>query len=230
LATRSHNPVVRPESTADESFSTPQQDKLRGFVAGGGALFVSGAEVLWDLDYRGGDADRAFADEVLGAALAEDDAGTTVAVGVGVLEGLDLAFGEVDGAPYPVEHPDVLATEQEILAAYAGGSPAAALAGSVALFGFPFECIGDEATRSEVASRLLPLLVPDYEPSAPEEGADTGLDTPDGLPPTLNRVPLDEPGACGCGGVPAAVVPVWALAPLVLSRRRRPVAGPRRVQ
>ena len=67
------------ESTADESFDDEQQTLLRGYWEAGGTLWTSGSEVLWDLDYRGTESDRAFAVEVLGAAMADDDAATDAA-------------------------------------------------------------------------------------------------------------------------------------------------------
>ena len=95
------------ESTIDETVSTTQQASLQQFWETGGALFISGAEVLWDLDYKGSETDQAFAATVLGATLEADDANSTEAMGVGILEGLDLSFPD-NTSPYPIEWPDVL--------------------------------------------------------------------------------------------------------------------------
>lgn len=234
------------ESTVDETFSTAQQASLRAFVDGGGALWASGAEVLWDLDYRGASGDKAFASEVLGATMAADASGTTEVDGAGVLAGLDLAFGVDAGATYPVEWPDVLASSRTAIAHYAGGTLAAVLGDGVALFGFPFETIGDEAVRFEVASRLLPELVPDYVPPEGGDTGDTGLpdtdagdtDAPDtdagdtdapadtdGGPTggPGDRFVADEAGGCGCASSTPAAAGAWlvALAVLLGGRRRR---------
>jgi hypothetical protein len=167
--------VAGEESTADETFDSAQQAQIRQFVEAGGALWASGAEIGWDLDYRGDASDRAFAEEVLGIAMADDDAGTTDADGLGILAGLLLDFGEEDGAPYPVEYPDVLASDHEVIVSYPDGATAGVLGERVAVFGFPFECIGDASTRDEVMARLLPALVPDYTPPDPDaETSDTG--------------------------------------------------------
>ncbi len=165
------------ESTHDETFSSGQQELLRAYVEGGGALWVSGAELMWDLDTQGSDQDLAFALEVLGARLQEDDAGTTQASGTGLLEGLDLSFGEEDGAPYPVEYPDVLRSEGEELALYGGGGLAGVRTGNVAVFGFPFESIGAVGARTELAARLVPVLAGDWTPRDTGETGDPKDDT-----------------------------------------------------
>jgi len=210
--------VAGEESTEDESFSDAQQGIVRAWVEGGGALWVTGAEILWDLDYRGDESDRAFADEVLGALMASDDSQTTVVSGEGLLAGVGpLDFGLEVGAPYPVEWPDVLDSDREVIARYAGGDVAAVLGGGVALFGYPFECIGDPSSRHEVAAALLPALVPDYEPPEIPE-VDTG--DPDQL---LGRVPLSGMGGCGCGGVPGGAGWVALIGGLLALGRRRGV-------
>jgi len=202
--------VAGEESTADETFSDAQQAKVRAFMEGGGALFASGAEILWDLDWRGDAEDKAFAAEVLGASYDTDDAGTTGATGEGILEGVGLLdFGEEDGAPYPVEYPDTLTSSNPVVARYDTGGVAAVLGEKVALFGYPFETIGDPAVRTGVMERILPALLPDYEP--PEEGEDDH---------DWQRHEIPGPG-CGCSGAPAAphaLLPLWVL---VLLRRRR---------
>ncbi|MFZ5479611.1 MAG: N-acetylmuramoyl-L-alanine amidase [Myxococcota bacterium] len=201
------------ESTADETFSTAQQEKLRAFHAGGGALWASGAEILWDLDERGGDDDRAFAREVLGATMASDDAGTDRVAGAGQLAGLTLDFAD---PPYPIEWPDTLETDREPLAVYETGEVAAAIGDRVALFGYPFEAIGGAGVRAEVASRLLPALVPDYTP--PDAGVTAGDDTGEPLVATA-RADRAEAAGCGCdtGATPFGISVL--LAALTAARR-----------
>jgi hypothetical protein len=214
--------VAGEESTADETFTHTQQDLLRSWVGHGGALWVSGSEVLWDLDYRGDDQDQAFANEVLGATMQADDAGTWEVDGAGLLEGLVLDFGEEHGAPYPADYPDVLEGEGTPLATYPGVGHAALLTGSVALFGFPFECIGDPDTRAEVATRLLPELVPGYEAPEPED-TDQPQDSadPGAFPGELERSRIQ--GGCGCSptAYSAGVTLSWLGAILLGVRRTR---------
>lgn len=215
------------ESTNDETVSAEQQQALRAYWEGEGALWVSGAEVLWDLDERGSASDKAFAAEVLGATMAADDAETYDASGVGLLEGLDLAFSP-DAAPYPVEWADVIASDREVIATYATGGTAAVLGERVALFGVPFEAIHGGAgrerdLRGEVALRVLEALAPGYEPPEgvvdPEDPEDPGND------PLVDdpRVRIGEPRACGCSGLGSGGAPLGGLAlvGLLLWRRRR---------
>ncbi len=219
--------VAGEEATADETFTRAQQDQLRAFVEAGGALWASGSEILWDLDHRGDEDDKAFASEVLGAGMAADDAGTWEADGEGLLSGLVLDFGEAHGAPYPAEYPDVLEGPGDPLASYPGVGSAALLQGKVALFGFPFECIGDADARAELAARLLPVLAPDYDLPEPQDTAwpeDTAA--PGSFPDDLDRQRL-ETKACGCSdGGRSAVAWIAVFMALSLSatrRRRRPL-------
>jgi len=236
------------ESTADETFSSAQQSALRAYIEGGGALIASGSEILWDLDNSGGSDDRAFAVEVLGAAMASDDAGTTAVDGAGLLAGLALDFGEAESGRYPVEYPDSLDSDREVIATYAGGAVAAVHGEGVALFGFPLDCVGEPSALAGVMAALLPALAPDYtppedEPSGPGGGPggddtgddDTGSGPPDGGggpggglagPSALagwERVGADALGGCGCaasgGRSPGWLIGLLGL--LLLRRRRR---------
>ncbi len=198
------------ESTVDASFDSDQQATLRAFVADGGALWASGAEIFWDLGARGSADDQAFALDVLGAAYAADDCACDEAVGEGLLAGLTMAFGR----PYPVEWADELDPVGEVLARYPDGQPAGALTGKVAVFGFPFDAMNDADTRAELAARLLPVLLPDWVPADTGEG-ETRAKTPrPGRP-----VPLADGCGCDGGGFPAGAAAVW-LAALVAWRRR----------
>jgi len=48
------------ESTVDETFNSTEQTKVTNYLKQGGNLFVSGSEVGWDLDYKGGTSDKNF--------------------------------------------------------------------------------------------------------------------------------------------------------------------------
>jgi MYXO-CTERM domain-containing protein len=224
------------ESTADETLSSSQQVALSSYLDGGGALWISGAEVLWDLDEKGTTADQAFCSDVLGATMASDDAGTSTAAGAGILAGLDLSFGEADGGAYPVEFPDVLGTNRDVVVTYGDGSTAGALGEGVFLLGFPFEVIGSASDQADAAERLVDALVPGWtdEGSGTTGTSDTGTAPTDdtGTAPTddtgdpsvvtgpWERTPL--PTGCGCttGSAPLGLGP-WLLALGVVVRRRR---------
>jgi hypothetical protein len=189
------------ESTANETFSHAQQDFLRAYVESGGHLVVSGAEILWDLDERGDAQDQAFAEQVLGASLADDNSGSTQVTGSGILAGLILDFAEADGAPYPVEFPDVLSADGEPLAHYGNGGLAGVLTGNVALFGFPLETIGSELARTEAMGAVLQALLPDYEvPVDSGGGSDTG-----------ESGEKDRKGACSCSATDRVSTSWWPL-------------------
>ncbi|MFT4624121.1 MAG: hypothetical protein ACI8PZ_002780, partial [Myxococcota bacterium] len=185
------------ESSADDAVSQPHQSMLREFHAAGGALWVSGSEVFWDLDYLGDAADQAFASEVFGALMEADAAGSQAADGEGLLAGLPpLDFGP-DG-PYPVEWPDVLASDREVIARYGTGEVAGVFGAGVATFGFPFETIVAPASRDALAGALLPLLLPDYTPPDPGAGSGTGTGTSTGTGSTGGSTGTG--GGAGTGG------------------------------
>jgi len=189
--------IAGEESTTDESFSDAQQAIIQTYWEGGGTLVVSGAEILWDLDYLGSESDRAFAATVLGVGMAEDDAGVHSAMGIDLLDGLPLDFAESAGSPYPVEYPDVLtpADGRTVIADYGSGMPAGALGEGVAHFGFPLETIGDDGVRGQLLDAVLWELVPDWD--APEvDPGDTG-DT--GEPGEDTDPPDDDTGTDGLG-------------------------------
>lgn len=217
------------DSTRDESFSTTQQTWVRSHRAAGGALWSSGSEVLWDLDHRGSESDRSFAEEVLGATMASDDSDDTTVTGEALWAGIRLDFGWEYGATYPVEYPDVLETDRSPVARYGTGGVAAALGDGVLHLGFPFETIGSPDARGLAAAAALPALVPDYEPPElpvdDEPGADSGdggdTDTqpdPD-TPPPAGPTPRD---GCGCTTpTPTGTAGALLAGLLAWARRRR---------
>jgi MYXO-CTERM domain-containing protein len=161
------------ESSVDDAVSADQQVQLRAFHAGGGALWVSGSEIFWDLDYLGDSDDRAFAEEVFGARMEADSSGSQVVEAEGLLAGLAaLDFGP--NAVYPVEWADVLASEREVIARYGTGTVAAVYGDGVATFGFPFETIVDPIARTALTETLLGVLMPGY---TPPDGTWTGTGT-----------------------------------------------------
>ncbi len=175
------------ESTEDESFGSTEQTKVEQFIAAGGNLFVSGAEIGWDLDRTTGPtaADRAFYETTLKANYAGDDAGTytTTPIAGGIFAGLPnivfsngATFSTLDGQYYDAEFPDVIAAQvgAEIALTYVGGAGGGAAIqvagtggrGSIVMFGFPFETITIAARRADIVDRVfdffgLAAIVPD---------------------------------------------------------------------
>jgi len=227
------------ESFVDQSFSTEQQIQVREYWQDGGALWVSGSEILWDLDALGDDQDLSFAVDVLGATMASDASSSLSVDGEGLLSGVGaMDFDLANGAPYPVEWPDVLDTQRTVIARYSDTEIAGAIGDGVAMFGFPFECIGDPDVRVAVAGALLGELVPgdvpeDIAPDPSDEPWVTEFDdfgsTPTGTETDTGsaaqgdspRVPLSELRGCGCNSNAASPVGVVMLATLLGLRRRR---------
>jgi MYXO-CTERM domain-containing protein len=217
------------ESTADETLSSAQQTLLAEHVDRGGAFWISGAEVLWDLDEKGSATDQAFCSDVLGATMASDDSGTTAATGSGLLAGLDLGFGEDEGGAYPIEYPDVLNTDREVVVTYGDGSTAGALGDRVFLLGYPFEVIGSEADRAEAAARLVDALVPGWTDEGPgDTGSETLTSTEDtGSDSDRLWARTEFPQGCGCASTgdsrPWGLG--WLMVAGILRVRRRELAA-----
>lgn len=155
--------ILGEESTADETFDENEQEHIKQFLMMGGSLFVSGAELAWDLDQRGSITDQLFYRNFLRAHYAGDDANTYTVTGTGGIF-VDIgAFMIDDGRRrYDVDFPDQLAPVSPATAnlVYVGGSSGHAAieyAGVYKLvyFGFPFEAIVDEAMRHTIMGRIL---------------------------------------------------------------------------
>ena len=164
--------ILGTESTAGRTFDATEQALVEKFVATGGHLVVTGAEVGYDLD--GQNNGRSFFRTTLGSGYSSDDAGTyqvTAAAG-GIFAGLSgfafsngSTFTSLDGQTYNVAFPDVLTTQSgsAVALTYSGGTGGAAAIqrtgtsgrGNVVVAGFPFETITQTATRTAVMERVL---------------------------------------------------------------------------
>jgi hypothetical protein len=156
--------ILGEESTADRTFDAVEQAKVDAFIAGGGHLFTSGAEIAWDLDQQNNG--RSFFENTLKGNYVADDANTynVTATGGGIFAGLSFSFD--NGAQfYNTDYPDVIAPQPGAVQALAysggtGGSAGIQLTGSggrgsVVVFGFPFETITTAANRAAVMDRVL---------------------------------------------------------------------------
>jgi len=226
------------EGTEDESFSDAEQAWVEQHVAGGGRLFVSGAEIGWDLYERGGESDIAFYADTLLAALAADDADTyqVEPEPSGIFAGIGpLAFDDGSEEAYDVRYPDVL----DVLGAgepvmyYDGdaGLPAALAGPDLVYLGFPFETILGEAERLAVMWDAIAYLIPDYEPPewddvGDDDDDDDGDDDDNGGDDDGPAPHVTDPADDGCGcrtdgaGTPAALGLGLALVALRIRRRR----------
>ncbi|NLF00119.1 MAG: hypothetical protein GX601_03990 [Anaerolineales bacterium] len=156
--------ILGEESSADETLSAAERTALTGYLNGGGALFISGTELGWDLVYQG--RAPAFYRDYLGADYAGDDAATrqvTPASG-GIFAGLSAFRFDAPGE-YDADYPDQLSPYGGSRAAltYVGGAGGTAAIQSaqgcrrVVTFGFPFETIRPEA-RAAVMARIIDYL------------------------------------------------------------------------
>ncbi len=156
--------ILGTESSEDRTFSASEQSLVSDFLEEGGGLFVSGAEIGFDLIGEGNGAN--FMRNTLHANYASDDSGTTSVSGAGGILGDigALDFSAANGAPYNVYSPDTLAVPtgaQEILE-YSGGATAGIqydyCVYRTVVLSFPFETITSEATRAEIMQRVIPFL------------------------------------------------------------------------
>lgn len=168
--------ILGEESTADDTFNATEQAKVEQFIAGGGNLFVSGAEIAWDLDAQAGGV--SFFETTLKGNYVSDDSNTynVAPAPGGIFAGL-ANFSFDNGTQfYNSEWPDVINPQAGAQAAlaYSGGTggnaaiqlPGAGARGDVVMFGFPFETITTAANRAAVIERVfdffdLTAIVPD---------------------------------------------------------------------
>ncbi len=93
------------ESTADETFNTSEQSKVKAYLESGGYLLVSGAEMAWDLYYKGNTSDKSFYNNYLKASYkADGSSGNNPATGVQgtIFSEISLNYGQI----YPEDYPD----------------------------------------------------------------------------------------------------------------------------
>ena len=159
------------ESTADQSFSPDEETKVAAFLAGGGNLFTSGAEIAWYLDRPSGPtaADRNFLHNQLHAVYVADSSGVwnftavTNSIFAGSANGTfdngsqgiylvgypDLIAPTNGGATASVNYNNLTSGVAGIIYNGAGGG------GKVAYLGFPFETITSNNLRSAYMADVL---------------------------------------------------------------------------
>lgn len=153
------------ESTDDETFDAIEQGLVAEYLGQGGNLFVSGAEIGWDLVELGDPADAAFFTDVLHAVYLGDDAESWIVDGTaGAFEGIGPA-GFFAPATLEAHFPDQLAPAPggQAIASYwggLGGTAGVAWAGDhrVVVLGFPFEAIAHPDDRAALMGAVLDLF------------------------------------------------------------------------
>lgn len=176
------------ESTADETFSAAEQSIVQSYLAQGGGLLVTGAEVGWDLDSQGSASDRAFYRNQIGATYIADDANTyglqggiagTVSAGIP-----PSAFDNGTGGTYDVDYPDVIGptpgTGGNVCLRYFNGQAAGiqrvdpVTGARVVHFGFPLDTMQNAAARDRLVQQSLAFLLEPRELTSSGENAPLG--------------------------------------------------------
>ena len=179
------------QSTADETFNHEEQEKIAEYLDNGGALFVSGAEIGWDLDYKGDDADKTFFNETLNTKYVADKSGLYTFFGA---DDLSTVSGWFDDGTYiyQAEYADVLAPFDEntgktvIFYDNAQTLGAGVLTSTdskkVFVLGFPFETILDDEIKKDLLKYVFDEfgVEPEEIPDDPTE--DLGDDSESVVP------------------------------------------------
>ena len=156
------------------TFRALEHNVITNFQNAGGHLFVSGADIAWDLDRASGPsaADRAFLNAALHADLGADannNSGsyTVTPAGGAIFSGSGNAtFDDGTKGIYWVQNPDALTPVGPGASAaltYVGGSAGSAAVqydgsaggGKVVYLGFPFETITSPAARNAYMAEIL---------------------------------------------------------------------------
>ena len=186
--------ILGEESTADETFSNAEQDLVEAYLKTGGSLFVSGAEIAWDLDYKGSSSDKAFCHNYLHLAYVQDAPNNATGTYYQVHAEGDTIFSELGAfsfdngthGTYNVRYPDVFTPLNDAQSCmkytgcntgsagivYEGIFPGGSETGKIMVLGFPFETIYPEAARASIMKSFIDFsedgLAVEYEAVIPE--------------------------------------------------------------
>ena len=163
--------ILGEESTVDRTFDATEQTKVEQFIAGGGNLFVTGAEIGWDLDNSNNG--RTFYEGTLKANYVADASNSYAVNGAAgtIFQGLSFAFDN-GTLFYNSEFADVISPQAgaQTGLSYANGAGGAGIQaigtggrGNVVMFGFPFETITTAANRAAVMDRVLDFFYPNAD-------------------------------------------------------------------
>ena len=173
------------QSTADETFNHEEEEKITDYLDNGGALFVSGAEIGWDLDYKGDDADKTFFNETLNTKYVADKSGLYTFFGA---DDFSVSGWFDDGTYiYQAEYADVLAPFDENTGktvifyddtqTLGAGVLTNTDSKKVFVLGFPFETILDDESKKDLLKYVF-----DGFGIAPKEDTDDPIEDPDDAP------------------------------------------------
>ncbi|MCF8435281.1 MAG: family 10 glycosylhydrolase [Ignavibacteriales bacterium] len=177
--------ILGDESTADDTFNPTEQAMVTSFLKGGGKLFVSGAEIGWDLEGKSGhptQADKDFYHNYLKAKYVADAPGNTSStyytvtpVNGELFAGIpDFNFDNGTHGSFNVLWPDAITTSGGSSIAllyknaptssngagvtYKGIFPGGTAPGALVHFAFPFETVYNENSRISLMNKILDYL------------------------------------------------------------------------
>jgi hypothetical protein len=169
--------ILGEESTVDETFSDTEQDIIEAYLKAGGKMFISGAEIAWDLDYKGSSSDKAFCHNYLHLAYRQDAPNNATgtyynvyALGDTIFSDLSsFAFDNGTHGTYNVRYPDVFTPQNDAQAflkytgcntgaagiVYQGVFPGGSTEGKIMVLGFPLETVYPEAARTAILGEFF---------------------------------------------------------------------------
>ncbi|MFK8010984.1 MAG: N-acetylmuramoyl-L-alanine amidase [Marinicellaceae bacterium] len=156
--------ILGEESSAGKTLASAEQNQLQIYLNAGGKLFISGAEIAWDLDHLGSAIDKDFYNNVLMSQYISDDSGVFQADGTvnSIFSELTpIYFDDGSNGSYQVEFPDEISPTHnaESCMTYLGAQSACTYVDTgtyqVINLGFPFESIYPESMRNEIMSETM---------------------------------------------------------------------------
>jgi len=149
------------------TFRVGEQNAVTNFQNAGGHLFVSGADIAWDLNLAGGVHRSFLSNHLYAGYIADNSQSYTVTPSAGsIFSGSgNVVFDDGNQGIHWVKYPEVVVPVGGAVATlnYVGGLGGAAAVqydgagsgGKVVYLGFPFETITTEATRSTYMADVL---------------------------------------------------------------------------
>jgi hypothetical protein len=169
--------ILGEESTIDETFSVAEQDIFKNYLKNGGKVFISGAEIAWDIDYKGSALDKNFCHEFLHLAYAQDAPNNATGTYYNVKASGDTIFSDLSSfsfdngthGTYDVRYPDVFTPLNDARAflkytgcstgaagiVFEGMFPGGSQDGKIMVLGFPFETIYPAEKRNALMSKFF---------------------------------------------------------------------------
>lgn len=186
--------ILGEEATTERTFSTTEQTRVQTYLDAGGKIFVSGAEIGYDLDYQ--NYGRSFYNNYLKADYVGDDSATYNAVGsAGIFTGLGTITFDNGSSIYDVDWPDQLAayggsTVNMIYSGGSGGNAGIEYSGTfkVVNWGFPWETITLQSSRQNTMNRILDFFGLNVSPTPTPSPTPINTATPT---PTASPTPLN---------------------------------------